>query len=393
MKVVIAVGGGGHFAPALAVIEQMPKDWEILLVGRKHTFEGDQALSFEYQTAKRLGLQFETITTGRLQRKLTRHTFTSLIKMPIGLAQAKKILAKYKPDVVLSFGGYISVPVALAAAIQHVPIVIHEQTLGAGLANKISSRFASKICLSWEESAKFFPKEKTVLTGNPLREEFFTKVIARSSEKQNDAAIPTEIASLLSVARNDEKLIYITGGSGGAHGINVLIEGCLEKLLEQYSVIHQTGDARQFGDFDRLEKKKMQLPEALKKRYDVRKFTKPEDVLQIVSAADLVISRSGINTVTELLYLGKPCLLIPLPYGQRNEQLTNAEFVKKIGLAEIVDQLAMTPDTLIKKINEMITSLDTYKNHKEEARKLIHVDAAERIIKEVSYAKEKRISA
>src|SRR6266513_4339416 len=98
MKVLIAVGGGGHFSPALAVIEQMPKEWEILLVGRKHTFEGDQALSLEYQTAQRLSLKFETITTGRLQRKFTKHTIMSLIKMPIGLAQAKKILTRYKPD-------------------------------------------------------------------------------------------------------------------------------------------------------------------------------------------------------------------------------------------------------------------------------------------------------
>ena len=187
MKVLIAVGGGGHFSPALAVIKQMPKDWDVLLVGRKHTFEGDSALSLEYQTAQRLGLQFETITTGRLQRKLTRHTFSSLVKMPVGMAQAKKILAKYKPDVVLSFGGYISVPVVLAAAIQRLPIIIHEQTLQAGLANKIAARFAAKICISWEESAKFFPRSKVILTGNPLREEFLSSVIA-SAAKQSLSA-------------------------------------------------------------------------------------------------------------------------------------------------------------------------------------------------------------
>lgn len=318
MKVLLAVGGGGHFSPALAVIESMPKEWEILLVGRKHAFEGDQALSLEYQTAHRLGLPFVSITTGRLQRKITKRSFISLFKMPVGVTQATMILKKFKPDVVVSFGGYVSVPVVLAAALLKVPIVIHEQTLDAGLANKIAARFATKICISWQQSAVFFPKNKTVLTGNPLRKEFLTPVIAR---------------------RNDDTLIYITGGSGGAHGINVLIEGCLQKLLEKYSVIHQTGDAKEFEDFDRLVKLKQSLPENLQKRYLLKKFVEPEHVIEILTQADLIISRAGINTVTELLYFGKPSLLIPLPYGQQNEQLTNAQFMKQIGLAAILDQI------------------------------------------------------
>lgn len=379
MKVLIAVGGGGHFSPALAVIEQMPKDWEILLVGREHTFEGDPALSLEYQTAQRLGLPFASLTTGRLQRKFTRHTLLSLVKVPKGLAQAYAIIKKFQPDVVLSFGGYVSVPIVLAAAMQHLPIVIHEQTLHAGLANKIASKFATKICISWDASQKFFPKGKTVVTGNPLRKVFLTSVIAR----RNDEAIPTEIAALLSVARNDEKLIYITGGSGGAHGINVLVEGCLEKLLSKFTIIHQTGGAKQFGDFDRLEKSKQQLPDALQKRYVLKKFIPADEVKQILSNAELVISRSGINTVTELLFLGKPCILIPLPYGQHNEQLSNANFVKKIGLAEVVDQLTTTPDELYEKITTMVSNLPAYATHKENARKLIHTNAAEKIIEVV----------
>ena len=115
--------------------------------------------------------------------------------------------------------------------------------------------------------------------------------------------------------------------------------------------------------------------------------------MQILSDADLIISRSGINTVTELLYLGKPSLLIPLPYGQQNEQLTNAEFVQKLGLAEIVDQLQATPETFLQKIDAMFSDLDSYERHKEAARHVVHPDAAQKIIKEVENAKEKRISA
>ncbi len=363
MKVLIAVGGGGHFSPALAVMGQMPKEWQFLLVGRKYTFEGDSALSLEYQTAKRLGFAFEPLTTGRLQRKFTRHTLKSLVKMPVGFAQATKIITKYKPDVVLSFGGYVSVPVVLAASAFRLPIVIHEQTLHAGLANKIAARFATKICISWKESEQFFSKKKTVLTGNPLRKTFLDPL-------PNTLTIKGEV-------------LYITGGSGGAHGINLLIEGCLEKLLAKYTVIHQTGDAKEFNDFQRLAEKKKSLPEEVQKKYDLHKFIEPEKVMQILRRADLIISRSGINTVTELLYLGKLSLLIPLPYGQHNEQLTNAQFVKKIGLAEVVNQLTVTPDALAQKISEMLSQRDEYTKHQAEGKALIHTDAAERIVKEV----------
>jgi UDP-N-acetylglucosamine--N-acetylmuramyl-(pentapeptide) pyrophosphoryl-undecaprenol N-acetylglucosamine transferase len=384
MKVLIAVGGGGHFSPALSVIDQKPSDWKVLLVGRKHAFEGDSALSLEYQTAQRLGIPFQSITTGRFQRRFTKHTLGSLAKMPLGLMQAKKIIRQFMPDVVLSFGGYVSVPVILAAAASHVPIVIHEQTLQAGLANKIAAKFAAKICISWEASSTFFPKKKTVLTGNPLRKEFLGGTRDEGLGIRKD-----EIASLPSFTRNDEKLLYITGGSGGAHGINVLIEGCLEKLLERFVVIHQTGDAKEFSDFERLTNAKSQLTQDLQKNYYLKKFIDSEAVTAIMHHADIVIARSGINTVTELLFLGKPCLLIPLPYGQRNEQLANALFVKKIGLAEVIDQLTTAPDDLFEQVNSIASNLEKYRRNKEASRKLIHTDAAQKIITEVVNVYEK----
>jgi UDP-N-acetylglucosamine--N-acetylmuramyl-(pentapeptide) pyrophosphoryl-undecaprenol N-acetylglucosamine transferase len=385
MKVLITAGGGGHFSPALAVIEQVPKDWEVLLVGRKYAFEGDPALSLEYQTARRLGLHFIPLTTGRLQRRFTKRSLMSLLKIPVGLAQAFHILTTYKPDVALSFGGYVSLPVVLTAAVLRVPIVVHEQTFHAGLANKIASRFAKKICISWQQSASFFPKEKTVLTGNPLRKAFFQKVSVVSRTKNEN--FNKKVFDTFNTRDNRNILIYITGGSGGAHGINILIEGCLSKLLEKYTIIHQTGDAGQFGDFDRLEKLRLALPADLKKSYEVKKFIEPGDVMGILSRADLIVSRAGVNTVTELLYLGKPCLLIPLPYGQQKEQLTNARFVHELGLAEIADQSGTTSVMLLQKINLMISRLHFYKKHTEDARRLIHTDAAEKIIEEVCRAK------
>jgi UDP-N-acetylglucosamine--N-acetylmuramyl-(pentapeptide) pyrophosphoryl-undecaprenol N-acetylglucosamine transferase len=371
MKVLIAAGGGGHFVPALAVIEAMPKDWEVQIVGREHAFEGDSSLSFEYQTAKKLGIPFVAITAGRLQRKISPHTFTSLLKVPVGLAQATKILKDFQPDVVITFGGYLTVPIAVAAKMLTIPIVMHEQTLNAGLANKIVSKIADKICISWKYSEKFFPKEKTIMTGNPLRKEFLKHIDTTKLRSNNK--IP---------------LIYVTGGSGGAHGINMLVERTLEKLLAKNLVIHQTGDAKEFGDYERLARLKTIMPDNLKKRYEVTKFIPTDQVVSVLMNADLVISRSGIGTVSELLYLGKPCLLIPLPFGQKNEQLINAQFVQSTGLGKLYEQDTLTPDILYEKVEEMLANISQFKSHAIVTHELINRDAAQNIIDVINNAKK-----
>lgn len=396
MKLLIVAGGGGHFAPALAVIQALPKDVEVMVVGRKYAFEGDEALAFEYQTSHKLGIPFIPLRTGRLQRKLTRHSIISLAKIPGGYLQAVKILKQFKPDVVLSFGGYVSFPVCLAAKTLGIPLVIHEQILGAGLTNKIVARFANKVCVSWKESANFFPSNKVIITGNPIRK---PSVIASGATRLptlgtggQEQSQSSEITAILSVARNDDKkLVYITGGSGGAHGINLLVEECLEQLLERYIVVHQTGDAKEYSDFDRLEKKKDSLPKELQRRYILTKFVESEEVLDLMKKSDLLVSRSGINTVTELLSLGKPCLLIPLPHGQHNEQLTNAMFVKQIGIAEVAEQQNLTGDSLYALITKMVDNLDRYKEHNQHAKDQITSGAAANIIEVVSNvnAKEK----
>lgn len=372
MKLLIAVGGGGHFSPALAVIKELPKDWDILLVGRKYTFEGDSTLSLEYRTAQRLGLPFYSLTTGRLQRTFSQRTVISLLKIPIGGVQALQIVKQYKPDVILSFGGYVSVPVAFAAKLLGIPMIIHEQTLRAGLANKIAGKFADKICISWKESATFFPKEKIVLTGNPIRSDF---IKLKKSQNAKPAITPK---------------LYITGGSGGAHGINLLVEGCLEALLRRYEVVHQTGDAHEFNDYERLSEKVKLLPESLQKKYTITKFVHPEEVGAIMENADVIISRSGMNTVTELLYLGKVCLFIPLPYGQQDEQKTNALFVKSLGLGEVAEQHVLTPDLFLQKIDTLIAQYPKYKSHASSAQQLIKENAAQHIISLIKDVKKKK---
>lgn len=371
MKIVITAGGGGHFAPALAVIRSLKND-DILVIGRKYTFEGDSALSLEYQTLVSLKIPFRTINTGRLQRKVTSRTVPSLLKMPGGFIQAFSILRSFEPDKVVSFGGYISVPVVLAAYFLRIPVVIHEQTFGAGLANKITAPFAEKICISWEASRRYFPKGKTILTGNPIKK--VSKSLYHLPFDQRDNALP---------------LLFITGGSGGSHTINLLAHGSIGMLLKEFRIIHQTGDAQVFKDFDSLAQEKLLLDPVLQRRYFITKFVEPAEIIEIMKAADLVISRAGVNTMTELLEVGTPALLIPLPHGQNNEQSTNAHFFESIGLGKVVSQYKLTPEKFIKEIHDMLRNISVYKKNSAKGKDLVHEDSTSKIVEIIKYAGKK----
>ena len=217
MKIVII---GGHLTPALAVIEKIPKEWEILFVGRKYAMEEDREVSLEYQTINDLGINFVDLGAGRLQRSFSRYTIPSLFRIPKAYLKSLQILRNFKPDVILGLGGYVSVPVVISGKILGIPAVIHEQTLNAGRSNRILSNFSDKICVSWKSSVGYFPKDKTVLTGNPVRRNFFE---------------PTDLPEGI------DPLIFIFGGSTGSHAINLLTEQIIDKLLEKYRVLHLCG--------------------------------------------------------------------------------------------------------------------------------------------------------
>lgn len=342
MKVVII---GGHLSPALALIEKLPKNVEVIFIGRKNTFEGDSSRSLEYLTITNRGVKFYPLAAGRLQRRFTKNTFVALLKVPLGFFAARKILKKEDPDVVVGFGGYLSIAVCTAAKSLSIPIVIHEQTLEAGLANKIISKFANKVCISFESSKDFFPNSKTILTGNPIRNEIQIQNNIVRSDIKIEGKLP---------------IIYITGGSTGSHAINDAVESCIEDLLEKASVIHQTGDAQEFKDYERLEQKKGTLSDDKKSRYRLLKFIEPQEVGFVMQNAALVVGRSGINTVSELLALKKPALLIPLPFAQRNEQFKNAQMLKETGLAEILEQSDLNGKMLLEKITSMLENLKKY---------------------------------
>ena len=361
MKIAII---GGHLTPALSVIEKLPKEASVLYIGRKHAIEGDDAISLEYETITKKGIPFAILKTGRIQRNLTRHTLPSLAKIPYGLLQSIIILRKFHPDAVVGFGGYVSFPVVLAAKFLKIPIVIHEQTLEAGAANMFLSRFADKICISFETSRKFFSKDKTILTGNPVRD-----TIIHPSKKFDFG--------------ENEKVIFITGGSLGSHFINHLVKECLAKLLDNYIIVHQTGGSHEFRDFEKLSILKEGLNNNKRGKYILSRFFSPSEIGSIIKRASLVVSRAGINTVSELITLQKPAFLIPIPFSQKDEQMKNAQFLKNLGLGEIKEQKDLTPQVFLLTINQMMQNIDKYKLSSKQSH--FQKDAAKKIV-EVIYA-------
>lgn len=364
MKVLVT---GAHFTPALAVIEEFKKNGvDVLYVGRRTTMEDFKGDSVESQVLPKLGVKYLTITTGRLQRSFSIFTIPSLLKIPIGMIQSFLIILFQKPDVILSFGGYVAVPVVFVGWLFSIPIIIHEQTLVSGLANKISSFFADKIALSFPPS----PGGKKVLTGNPLRKE-----ILRPVKK-----ITGEYYEVFLTAKKEKlPVILVTGGNQGSHVINQTIEDCLDKLLKISAIIHQTGDSG-FRDFERLEKLKGG-------RYLVKKWI-GEEMGTIMKNVDLVISRAGANTLSELAFFGTPALVIPLQPLYRDEQVKNAKYFQKLGLVRILLQSKLSKETLFKEIKSCLNQLNQLKRSARAAKRAVIVDAAKRLALETILLKK-----
>lgn len=364
MKVLIT---GAHFTPAVAVINELKKqkDIEVVYVGRTTTMEGDNTPSVESQVLPEMGVRFIPITAGRLQREFSLYTVPSLLKIPIGFIQAFLIVLKEKPDVILSFGGYVAVPVVLVGWLFSVPIIVHEQTLVTGLANKISGFFADKIAISFKTNNSF-NKQKTILTGNPIREE-----VLSPSRK-----LPQEFKKIFDTAKNSRlPLILIMGGNQGSHIINTVVEECLNKLKKISYVIHAAGDNK-FNDFERLKSQEND-------RYLIRKWIGKE-YGYILSKVDLVVCRAGINTLTEIAYMGKPALVIPIPYLYQDEQNKNAKFFEEWGLVRILSQSKLTSQTLLAKLKQMLNALKQFKQKAKKAKSVIIPDAAKRLALETT---------
>ncbi len=342
-KKVVLTGGHGA-TTALSVIEALQKSsrsWEISWIGAKKAFQGRSIPSYELELFKNLGLKTFSITSERFARQFTLRNILSLAYVPIGLVQSLLILRKIKPRVILSFGGYASTPVVIAGWIFRIPVIIHEQTIAVGFANHIASYLATKIAISRPESVAFFSQQKIILTGNPISENIAKIVFKKVLSKQ--------------------KSIFIFCGSRGSQVINKALVPILPKLLESHTVYHQTGHL----DFEVFNKVQVNLPKILAERYNVYDFINPKNVADIYQKSDVVVARAGANTVSELVSLGKPSILIPIPWTRYNEQHKNALYAKNLGVSQIIEEKNLRPEVLLNEIentfhgwNKMISVIE-----------------------------------
>ncbi len=363
MKTIIICGG--HLSPTLPIIENLKKGnkYKIFYIGRRKALEGDKSDSLEYITINKIGIPFITLICGRFQRSFTRYTLLSLFKFPISLIQSLVILQKLKPDLVVSFGSYVALPVCIIARLLKVPIIIHEQTYVMGLTNRIVSRFASKICISWKDTQGIPKNAIYEITGNPNL--FESHIIVNNN--------------LVNFGNRKIPLIYITGGSLGSKTVNNVIGNILNELTKKYRIIHQTGIAEDGLEYNKLFQLRKLLPEEQKNNYQIYPFIDPYQSNGVFQGSSLVISRAGANTVSELKYYGVPSILIPLPWAADNEQMQNALKLEKSGFVIIINESYLTPQLLMEKIEMIMNNYKLYQKKANIARMEIKINATSRI--------------
>ena len=337
---------GGHAATTgVAVIEEIkkrhPKD-KIFWIGAKSVFSKSQATSLEYKFLPSLGVNFYPITAGKLQTKFTRYTIPLLLLIPVGFFQALVLLIKIKPKVVLSFGGYSSFPVVFWSWIMGMPVILHEQTVAAGRANIASAFFCKKIAVARIESEKYFPKQKTVVIGNPL------------SKGILEVGVKKDVGS--------KKTVLIVGGSRGSEFINEEVSKIDKYLKENYKVIHITGES-QFERFKYLDSE----------NYKVIPYLSPSDMPKYYELADVIIARSGANTVSEVMYIKRPTIFVLLPRTYLNEQYKNAKYAESFGIASVLTETDVENGKLIPTLEK------TFADWKSIVGKMTSIDSPDKL--------------
>ncbi len=304
-KVIVFTGGGsgGHVVPGLTLISKLREEGhEIHYIGSEHGIES--------KLTKGLVDKYHSIQTGKLRRYIDIQNLKDIFKVIIGLFQSLSILLSLRANklVVVSMGGFVSVPVVVAAKLIGKKAVIHEQTTRVGLANKICSFFANKVYVSFEDSLQFFPKKKTVLSGYPVKEEYETDHLS------------IDLFEGIKLSEIKRDILFITGGGNGSKLLNDQVFNCLDVLKEKYFIIHQVGQAF-IDEYSKLRNE----------NYIPCAFI-GEEMPDIFKVAKIIISRSGAGTVAELMALGKKSIFIPLKIAQKNEQYHNAMAAhKKLG--------------------------------------------------------------
>jgi len=322
-KVVII---GGHPTPAIALIDNLEKEKniEIYFFGRKKSTEGDSAQSLEYKLlSNRKSIKFYSVTTGRLQRRFTKYTIPSLLKIPFGFLQSLFYLIKIKPNLVVGFGGYLSVPVIISSYILRIPIFVHQQTSIPGLSTQITGKLAKKIFISFRSSSKFFDYQKVIFSGNLLRDE-----IIKPSDLNN-----SELKKFLEL---QGPLLYVTGGGQGSKLINDFMVNNFDEIIKTpYRFIIQTGSLNNAKSYSDLKFKKS-LQDNLKQKIFIIEHLRTSEVGAILNKKPIIFGRSGANTITEIVYHQIPSILVPLDIAAGSEQLQNAQLLTDKNLAKII---------------------------------------------------------
>ena len=311
MRILLAGGGsGGSTAPVLAVAQELRsrKAREFLYVGTAGGPEKELVAS--------LGIPFRSVRTGKLRRYWSLQNLVDLVRIPMGLAEALRVVRAFQPDVAFAAGGFGAVPPLLAGNLLRVPSVIHQQDVEPGLANRILAPFASAVTVTFPPSLGHFPRSKTALTGNPVRRE----ILAGKREE----------ALRIFGLRADRQTVLVTGGGTGAMGLNRLVAAAAPLLVPTCQILHITGRG-----------KGVDVPK-LGNGYLQMEFL-TQEMAHALAAADLVVSRAGLSTLTEIAALGKASVLIPMP---RSHQNANAEAFAAGDAAVVLQEGKIGPEQL-----------------------------------------------
>lgn len=365
LRLIIAAGGtGGHVLPAVAVLRELRRrglPLEPLWIGSTGGIESD--------AAREEGVPFWAIPTGKFRRYFDLRTFKDVVNVPRGVLAARRLVHEFKPDVVFSTGGFVSVPTVLASR-GRAPIISHEQTTVIGLANRINARSANVLAVSFEGMSERAgrPNCPAVLTGNPVRPDFQNGLRERG---------------LGHFGFSDRlPVTYITGGARGASPLNQRVRGMLPDLLEITQVLHQTGPASANGDFAEMCRFRESMPEPFAARYVPMEFVGPE-IADVYAMADLMVSRAGAGTIAELTALGKPSILIPLPLSGGGEQVVNARALADRSAAVLLMQDEATPIRLAGEIASLLADHERRMRMASTAASLGRPDAAARLADEI----------
>jgi UDP-N-acetylglucosamine--N-acetylmuramyl-(pentapeptide) pyrophosphoryl-undecaprenol N-acetylglucosamine transferase len=319
----------------------------------------------EARLAPAAGLAFHVIRAGKLRRYWDWKNVTDIgWEVPAGLAGSWRLLRRLRPAVLLATGGFVALPPAIAARSLRIPVVVHEQTAVAGLANRVAGRFATRVALTFPPTRGDFPAARVTITGNPMR----AGLIGGSRE---------EACRLLGLDPA-APIVYVTGGSQGSHRINRVVGEALPELLRLTQVIHQCGDNAETGDLAWLGARAAALPPDLRGRYALRPYVGPE-LAHVYAAAELVVGRSGAGTVNECCHLGRAAVYVPLPGASGDEQTANARLVEAAGGAVLLPQVALTEAALLDVVRALLADRPRLAGMGERARSLAVPDAAARI--------------